>query len=125
MSKGIKNILILDPIRDRKKVAEMYQASDVYVLPSFREGLPLTLIEAMASGIPIIASPVNGVPYEMKDNYNGFFVEYGDIKNLKNKIIKIIEDKKLSDKFRKNNIKAAGKYNWDLIEKRTTLLYKK
>src|SRR3989344_4053663 len=55
-----KNILLLNPIYDRKKIAEMYQASSVYVMPSYREGLPLTLFEAMASGLPIIASPVNG-----------------------------------------------------------------
>ena len=58
-----KNILLLDPIYDRKKIAEMYQASNVYVMPSFREGLPLTLFEAMASGLPIVASPVNGIKY--------------------------------------------------------------
>ncbi len=125
MSKGIKNILILDPIRDRRKVAEMYRATDVYVLPSYREGLPLTLFEALASGNPIIASPVNGIPYEIKDNYNGFFVNYGDIKHLKQKILQILDDKELSNKFKKNNIKTAKKYNWDLIERRTEELYKR
>src|SRR3989344_7190232 len=43
-----KNILLLNPIYDRKKIAEMYQASNIYVMPSYREGLPLTLFEAMA-----------------------------------------------------------------------------
>jgi len=40
----------------------------------FREGLPLTLFEAMASGLPIVATPVNGVPYEMKENENGYLI---------------------------------------------------
>ena len=51
----------------------MYQASNVYVMPSFREGLPLTLFEAMASGLPIVASPVNGIKYEMTKD-NGIFL---------------------------------------------------
>lgn len=118
-----KNIKLLEPIRDRKKVAEMYQAAEVYVLPSFREGLPLSLFESFASGLPVVASPVNGVPYEMRDPENGFFCDYGDIKCLKNSILKLLNDKKLSTKISKNNIKRAQKYKWDDIYKKTIFLY--
>ncbi len=118
-----KNILLLNPIYDRKKIAEMYQAADVFVLPSFREGLPLTLFEAMASGTPIIASPVNGVPYEMNEN-NGIFVNYGDIKGLKQAILKILTNPNLARKYALNNKKTALKYNWGLIYTKTLKLYK-
>ncbi len=116
-------MFLLDPIRNKKKIAEMYQAADIYCLPSYREGLPLTLFEAMASGLPIIASPVNGIPYEMKETENGFFVKYGDLKNLKDKILKLLDNKRLSKEISNNNIKKAKKYNWDKIYKKTTKLY--
>ena len=116
--KNYKNMYYLGPIRGKEKVAEMYQASDIYVLPSYREGLPLTLFEAMASGLPIIASPVNGVPYEMKQPENGFFVNYGDIENLEKKIIELIENSKLREKIAKNNIEKSKNYDWDVIYKR-------
>jgi len=119
-----KNILLLNPIHDRKKIAEMYQASNIYVMPSYREGLPLTLFEAMASGLPIIASPVNGIPYEMTEK-NGIFVKYGDIKGLKQAILKILGNPKLARKYALNNKKTALKYNWDSIYKKTLKLYKK
>jgi len=118
-----KNILLLDPIYDRKKIAEMYQDSNVYVLPSYREGLPLTLFEAMASGLPIVASPVNGIPYEM-DEKNGIFVNYGDINGLKQAILKPLSNPKLARKYTLNNKKTALKYKWDLIYKKTLKLYK-
>ena len=114
MIKHDKNILLLDPIYDRKKIAEMYQAADVFVLPSFREGLPLTMFESLASGLPIIASPVNGIPYEMNEN-NGIFVNYGDINGLKQAILKILDNPKLAKKYALNNKKTALKYKWDLI----------
>lgn len=117
-----KNILLLDPIYDRKKIAEMYQAANVFVMPSFREGLPLTLFEAMASGLPIIASPVNGIPYEMT-NKNGIFVNYGNIQGLKEAILKILDNNKLARKFALNNKKTALKYKWDLIYSKTLKLY--
>ena len=123
--KGYKNMHYLGPIYGKEKVAEMYQAADVYVLPSYREGLPLTLFEAMASGLPIIASPVNGVPYEMKEPENGFFVNYGNIKSLEENILKIIDDEKLAKKISLTNIKKSKSYDWDDIYKKYMEAYKK
>lgn len=120
---GEPNLILHEPIRDRKKVAEMYQAADVYVLPSYREGLPLTLFEAMASGLPIVASPVNGIPYEMKEPENGFLVQYGDLKNLKGRILQVLDDKKLSGGISRNNMEKSRQYNWDIIARRYMSLY--
>ena len=125
MIKPYKNMYCLGPIRGKEKVAEMYQAADVYVLPSYREGLPLTLFEAMASGLPIIASPVNGVPYEMSEPENGFFVQYGDLENLEKKILIILSDKKIVQKISENNIKKSKNYDWDIIYKKYMSEYEK
>ena len=122
--KNFNNMNYFGPIRGKEKVAEMYQASDVYVLPSYREGLPLTLFEAMASGLPIIASPVNGVPYEMKEGENGFFVNYGDIEKLKEKILYLLDNKKLRDEISKNNYQKAKDYDWDIIYRKYMEEYK-
>ena len=123
LSKNIKKIIIEGPIRDRKEVVKMYQSADVFVLPSFREGLPLTLFEAFASGLPIVASPVNGVPFEMENNVNGIFVDYGDIEGLKNSILKILDNKTLASKFSKNNMEKSKKYDWDIIYKKYMEVY--
>ena len=123
--KGHKNMKYLGPIQGKKNIAEMYQAADIYVLPSYREGLPLTLFEAMASGLPIIASPVNGVPYEMKSPDNGFFSDYGNIQQLEEKILSLIDNKNLRNKIAKNNFKKAKKYDWVNIYKKYLDEYKK
>ena len=122
-SKKNKNIILVKETRDKEEIAKTYQAADVYVLPSYREGLPLTLFEAMASGLPIIASPVNGIPYEMKEPENGFLVKYGDLKNLKKRILQMLDNNKLSKKISENNKIKARDYNWDLIYKKTMKLY--
>ena len=123
--KPYKNMFYLGAIRGKDKIAEMYQSADIYVMPSYREGLPLTLFEAMASSLPIVASPVNGIPYEMKEPENGFFVNYGDIEEMETKIIKLIDDKKLAKKIAQNNFKKAKQYDWDDIEKKYMKEYKK
>ena len=117
-------VYILEPLGDRNKIVEAYQSADVYVLPSYREGLPLTLFEALAAGIPIVASPVNGVPYEMKDPDNGYFVDYGDLDGLKRAILRILDSKTIADNMKKNNLIKAKNYDWDLISNTTEHLYK-
>jgi len=102
----------------------MYQASDVYVLPSYREALPLTLFEAMASGLPIVASPVNGIPYEMKDPENGFLVDYGNIEGFADRILQLLDNKKLRKKISENNLKKSKNYDWDKISEKTLKIYK-
>jgi glycosyltransferase involved in cell wall biosynthesis len=118
-----KRIMLLEATRDKKEIIKMYQSADVFVLPSFREGLPLTMFEAMASGLPLVATPVNGIPYEMKNNENGFLVPYGNIEKLKEKIILLLKNKKLREKIRKNNIEKAKNYRWDNILEKTMRLY--
>lgn len=113
--KDYKNMKYIGPIKGKRNIAEMYQSASVYVLPSYREGLPLTLFEAMASKLPIVASPVNGVPFIMTKE-NGIFVDYGDINGLKRAILKILDDKKLIDKYKQNNFKKAKNYRWKNIE---------
>lgn len=118
-----KKIHLLDPLQDRKKVVEMYQAADIFVLPSYREGLPLTLFEAMASGLPMVVSPVNGVPYEVEDGKNGLFVEYGNIMGLKDKIVRLLDNKGEARRMSELNKERARQYGWDGIYKRILGLY--
>jgi len=122
--KPFKNMKYLGPISGKENIAEMYQASDVYVMPSYREGLPLTLFEAMASGLPIVASPVNGISDEMKDPENGFFSNYGDLNSIEKNIIKLIKSPKLRKEISQNNFKKSKNYNWDDIYKEYMKEYK-
>jgi len=119
-----KRIILMQETRDKKEIAEMYQAADVFVLPSYREGLPLTLFEAMAADLPVVAAPVNGVPYEMKEPENGFLIPYGKNKKYAEKITELLDKPKLRRKIAKNNLKKARNYKWDIISEKTLNLYK-
>ncbi|MGV8142522.1 MAG: glycosyltransferase family 4 protein [Candidatus Pacearchaeota archaeon] len=116
-------IKMLPALKNRLEVIKMYQSAEVYVLPSYREGLPLTLFEAMACGLPIVATPVNGVPFEVKNNENGFLIEYGDTKGFIDKIKYLLDNKKVYDKISKENIKKSKGYDWDIIAAKTLKEY--
>jgi len=118
-----KKIILLPETRNRKEIIEMYQAADVFVMPSYREGLPLTLFEAMAAGLPVVVSPVNGIPYEMKEPDNGFLINYGNNEEFAKRIISLLDNKKFRNSISKNNINKSKNYDWNLIFQKTLKLY--
>ena len=62
----------------RSDVAHLLQAADAFMLSSISEGIPLTLIEAMATGLPCVATNVGGIPELIRDGETGLLVEAGD-----------------------------------------------
>ena len=68
------------------------------------EGLPITMLEAMASGLPVIASSVGAIPDVIHDGKNGFLLEAGDYEALAARILVLAKDKKLRQEMAENNI---------------------
>lgn len=119
-----KNIRLLPPTRDRKKVIEMYQSADIYLLPSRREGLPLTLFEAYAAGLPVIGSSVNGVSYELKDKENGFLLPCDDTEKFIKKTNVLLDNESLRLLIASSNRSKAKDFDWDLITQKTMGIYR-
>ena len=71
-------------------MANYYQASDVLVRPSLADNCPLTVLEAMACGIPVVASKVGGIPEEVEQNKNGILVEPQNSEELTTALKKLL-----------------------------------
>lgn len=110
-----KRIILLSETRDRNELIKTYQAADVFVMPSFREGMPLTLMESFACGLPVVASPVNGIPFELKDKVNGFLVNYGNNEEFAKRIEELLDNPELRAKISNTNLEKAKNYDWDVI----------
>ena len=67
----------------------------IHVLPSYREGLPMSILETMGMGIPNISTPIASIPEVIRDGDTGFLVEPGDIEGLQAAILKLLSDEKL------------------------------
>jgi len=107
------------------KISENIVASDLFVLPSLSEGFPLVILEAMASGLPIIASNVGGLSEIIKDFENGFLVKPKNPEKIAEKVIFLLNDEKLRKTISKNNKEEAKKYCWkNVIEKLENIYFK-
>jgi len=82
------------------EIIELYSASDVTVLSSIEDNLPNVILESFACGTPIVGFKVGGLPDLVKDDYNGYTVELGDIKGLADSINKVLNGKDMSKNCR-------------------------
>ena len=73
-----------------ERLREVYSSADVFCLPSYQEGLPLALLEAMAFGLPVVATPVGGIP-DVVDGNSGLLVEPGDPRALADAIARLAD----------------------------------
>ena len=73
--------------------------------------------------MPIVASPVNGIPFEIKEPENGFLVPYEDELKFKQRIIELLDNKKLRKQISQNNLEKASQYTWGHIFNKTMDIY--
>jgi colanic acid/amylovoran biosynthesis glycosyltransferase len=76
-------------------VREELQTAHVFVLPSFSEGLPVVLMEAMAAGVPVVSTQIAGIPELVEDNISGLLVRPADAEHLAAKIERLLRDGEL------------------------------
>lgn len=99
-----------------ENIQKFYQMADIFVLPSYTEGLPLVVIEAMACGLPVIASKVGGIPEVISDSENGFLVQPQKEDVLKVKLETLVTDPNLREQF--------GKFSMQIIDDEFNIEYK-
>ena len=83
----------------RSDIPELLNIMDIFCLTSYKEGLPISLIEAMAAGLPVVGTNVEGIRDVIIPNTNGFLVQIGDVKGLTNSLSALIQNDLLRQKF--------------------------
>jgi len=95
-----------------ESIPKYMMASDLFVLPSVSESFGIVNLEAMASGLPIVATKVGGVPEIIKENINGLLVEPRNSIDLSLKIIKLLHNQPLAKKISNNNKSYVKNFSW-------------
>lgn len=77
----------------RRDVPRLLHASDLFVLPSLYEGLPNVMLEAMAAGIPVVATSVNGVPEVIEEGVSGLLIPPGNARHIQSALCALLSDR--------------------------------
>ncbi len=102
-----------DEVRDT-----LVQRSDISILPSQWEAFGIVIVEAMAKRNAIISTRTEGGNFLIKEEENGYLFDYGDLEELKEKLIRLLKSKVRIEKMKNNNYKKVHEFLWDEIYKK-------
>lgn len=108
----------------RKDIPDILTIADLYIMPSYREGLSKSMMEAMCYGLPVVASKIRGNIDLLGNNEGGLLCNPTDNEAFANAITLLYEDKKMASKFGKRNLKEVKKYDIEVVLKQMEKIYK-
>jgi glycosyltransferase involved in cell wall biosynthesis len=122
-SLGLENRVIL--MGHMKEIPQFLRSLDLFVLPSLREGLPLALLEAMASGLPVVATNTGGIPEVLSGLEGAVLVPVGDINALAVAFDRMYRssNEELSSMGQGNRERVLKDFTWERMLRETTAVY--
>lgn len=109
---------------ERKDIKNIYDALDVLMLTSLKEGLPNVVLEAMAMEVSVVATKVGGVEELVEDGKNGLLFEPNDVDGIANGVIKILKDKQTAENFKRGSrAKVCNEFSFAARTKKMEDLY--
>ena len=117
-------VIFLGWISGNKK-DQIFKEASIFCLPSYAEGFPMAVLDAWAYGLPVITTPVGGIPDIAKDGENMLLFNPGDLNNLANNMKRLIADIELRNNIIKESIELSNSiFNIDTINTQIGNLYK-
>jgi N-acetyl-alpha-D-glucosaminyl L-malate synthase BshA len=102
---------------------QVFTSKSILVLPSRKEGFGIAVLEAMARGVPVVASKTGGVLEIVEDGRNGLFFSKEHPESLADAVIKLLDDSKLRARIVKGGLKTAQGFSWDKMAEETENVY--
>ena len=120
---GLENKAIFTGRVEYKEIPNYYGASDLFIMTSKTEVKPLALLEAMATGLPIIAVSACGASDTIQDGINGYLTSE-NIDEFANKVLEVINDNEKLKRMSEESLKIADSYSADKMTDKLIELYK-
>lgn len=117
-------LVVHEPVTHREVLA-MLASSDVFLFPSTTEGFPISVAEAMAVGLPVVASPVGAIPEMVDVPDGGFLISGNDVRGYVEALTQLRDDPDLRQRMgRYNRAKARREYDFDVVVERLCVIYR-
>jgi glycosyltransferase involved in cell wall biosynthesis len=121
---GVKNSIIFTGYYPDKKLPMLYQAADVFAFSTFYEHHPFAVLEALATGLPVVTTTVGGIPETVESGKNGFLVEPFNSKAFSEKILYLLEHPAFAAEMGALARKTiVENYDWRIVVKDAMKVY--
>jgi glycosyltransferase involved in cell wall biosynthesis len=112
---GLGGAVIFAGRLDRDAMAQAYRAADIAINPSLVDNMPNSVLEALASGVPVVSTNVGGIPFIVKDEKTALLVPPKSPAAMAKAILRLMDDAALSDKLIDNGLVEVQKFTWPQV----------
>lgn len=122
---GVSNRVSFKGFVSHSELPQFFKASDIFIRTSLSEGFGNSFVEAMAAGLPCIATPVGGIVDFIKENETGIFAKVGNPQSIADAVMKLVDNPDLVSKIKKQAFEMVkSKYDWDIIAQEMKKIFK-
>ena len=121
VSLGLKENTILAGYRS--DISDILNAADIFVFPSYHEGMPVSALEAMACGLPVICSEIRGNVDIVRDGDNGFLFEPSNIDTLSQKLVYLMDDVSTRETMGAKNKELVKAFSLEAVTEELRKIY--
>jgi glycosyltransferase involved in cell wall biosynthesis len=107
-----------------EKIGRFYAEADIFVNASWADNLPGSIIEAFASGTPVVTTAAGGIPYIVTHEQTGLMCEPGDWKALANNVTRLLREPELALRLAAAGRNEASRYEWDNVRSQWLAAYR-
>ena len=108
---------------DRDQIADLYRSASLVLNPSRVDNMPNSVLEAMASGVPVVSTNVGGVPWILRHDINGLLVASGDHAAMAAAAERVLRDRELASRLRAAALADIQQYTWPRIKQQWSAVY--
>lgn len=123
MSLGISSHVCFSGRLERNAMAELLRASNVALNPSLADNMPNSVLEALASGVPVVSTDVGGVPFLVQDGSSALLVPAGNAVAMAQAVIRVLETPLLAQQLSQAGVKLVHHFTWSEVGPRLAAVY--
>jgi glycosyltransferase involved in cell wall biosynthesis len=116
--------IVVRPVVPAERMPELYAEHDAFLFPSLMEGLPSVLLEAMATGMPVITTETCGMPDVVEHDFNGLLVRPADARAIEDAVVRLANSTELRRKLGENARATMKRYTWERAARQLEALYR-
>ena len=120
---GLDEVITFSGRLPPDEIADLYRDADIMLNPTAVDNMPNSLLEAMASGLPIVTTNVGGIPYVVKDGETALFVDAGDARGMADQVLRLLGDHELYTRLVNNGLAEVQQYAWKVVKDQWLALY--
>jgi L-malate glycosyltransferase len=121
---GVRDAVHFAGRLDRDAMAAAYRQADVVINPSLVDNMPNSLLEAMASGVPVVSTEVGGVPFIVEHERTALLVPAAQPQAMAAAIVRLLQDRSLARSLRREGLAEIQRYTWPQVAPRLAAVYR-